>query len=173
MSFVAKFRQAVDSIVQVVKSVLFGSREKVFSVEINGDKDFCGIVKETIFLLKERDLATFECVDKHLELIIQGKTQFLSPLQGGATLTLSKEDVTEGTRTWLACLLSYQAYRTKLYCDHAKHHKRLSGIPKSVYSGDKAWDFMYDCLKKIGGSYDEMKHLSDFVEAGKKNTEPK
>ncbi len=68
-------------------------------------------------------------------------------------------------------LLAYEAYRVKLYQDYLDQVKKAFRVPKSVYSNDKALDFMYECLQKVGGSYEELKHLKDFIEKEQEKVE--
>lgn len=68
-------------------------------------------------------------------------------------------------------LLAYEAYRVKLYQDYLDQVKKAFRVPKLVHSNDKALDFMYECLQKVGGTYEETQHLADFIKEERERVE--
>jgi hypothetical protein len=143
----------------------YGHREIIFSIELTGDRKFCKVVREAILILKEKNQEALIVINEHVGFIIQSsKPSSLCPSETGGMLALLEEREAKGTsKTWLACLLAYEAYRSKMYQEYSVGHKQSFKVPEAVYSGDKAWDFMYECLKKIGGTYEEIQHLANFI----------
>lgn len=154
-----EIRKRLSSVFQVLKYLLHGQKEVISSIEIHGDREFCEVVKEALLLLKGKDPSSFTLADQHLNLIIQSGETLLSPSKWGIALSLEERETKSVSQTWLA----YEGFRAKLAHDYLAQHGRLGKVPQIVYSGEKAWDFMYDSLKKIGGSYEELQHLADFI----------
>lgn len=148
---------------QALRHLLFGHKEKVSSIDIHGDRAFCEAVKQALLLLRESDLSTFNLIDRHLNLIIQSGETLLDSHRDGAALALDGKEAKDASRTWLACLLACKAFQAKLFSVCKTQHKRFSKVPEAAYTGETTWNFMYECLKKIGGSYEEMQHLSEFI----------
>lgn len=165
--FINLLQQCTVNAVRALSHSLYGYREVVFSIEITGDAAFCKSVKGALLYIKQKDYLLFELINRHLKFIIQGRRRIMNPFREGAIVGFEKKEAEGVSPAWLACLLAYEAYRAKLHHDYLAQHKRSLWVPKSVYAGDKAWDFMYTCLEKVGGSFEEKQHLDNFIQQEK------
>ena len=168
-----EIRERVGTAFQVVRNLLFGHKEVISSIEIKGDREFCEGVKKALLLLKEKDYPSFSMVNQNLDLVVQSGKTLLEPGRDVAVLALEGNEAKESTQTWLACLLACYGYQAKLAHSYLHQHKSSFKVPEVVYSGKKAWDFMYECLNRVGGSYEELQHLKDFIEKEREKTESK
>ena len=166
-------RQRVTSVFQVLRNLLFGHKEVISSIEIKGGRDFCQAVKKALLLLNERDAPTFNLVNQHLDLIVQSGKTLLEPGRDVAILGLEEKEAKDSSQSWLACLLACKALQAKLFSDYKTQNTKFSKVPEAAYTGEKTWNFMYECLKRIGASYEELQHLKDFIEKEREKTESK
>lgn len=162
-----EFLRRIQSVHAVIKNAWFAQNTEFKNVQIRGTQSFCWKITESLSVLRDKDSTSFDIVNEHLSLIIQSDTTFLSLGMGGAVLSIEGQEALRSTTTWLASILAYQGFRAKLYNDYKNQHKGLSAVPEDVYSGEKAWDFQYNCLRNIGANYDELEHLSQFVKKQK------
>lgn len=162
------FLQRFSNAAQFLKYVLFGHKEVVSSIKIKGSRNFCKVTQEALLLLREKDSSSFDLTNRYLDLIVQsGWTSFSPSFQNeetGATLALGGKQIKDASKEWLACLLAYYGYCGKLYYDYKKNDKGSFRIPCTISYEKETRDFMYRCLSTIGGSYEELKYLSDFID---------
>lgn len=158
-----EFLRRIGDVFDLIRSGWLSHKETFGQTEIRGSRIFCEKVKAALTLLKEKDAENCDVVNKNLLLIIQGVTTSLSPGMPDSGLMLGKGESFQSSITWLAGLLVYEAYRAQLYKDYKDQHKGVFKIPEDAYSGNKAYEFHYNCLRRIGASYEELEHLSRFI----------
>lgn len=146
-NFLEKLRQMRE----VLKNSFFSYHKEFEDIEIRGEENFCDDIFEALLLLKSKDETSFKYVQK-IVLIVQGSQTILNFGVGGAVLMLNAAEILGNSKTWIAGLLVYEGYRVKLNEEN-----------KGKVSSEEAWQEQYETLKKIGADYEELKHLSDFI----------
>ena len=164
LAFLGTFRRRTSGVFQMIRNLLFGHKDVVSSIEIRGDTEFCEFTKKALLLLKTKCFSSFDLINRHLEFIVEGRGETaLTSEFGGAMLALDGKEVKNMTETWLAALLAYNAFQAKLCHEYKSRHKSVFKVPASIYCGEETWEFMYECFQKVGGSYDELQHLAEFI----------
>lgn len=158
-----ELHRRLRSAFSIIESALFAETKRFCDIEVKGRRKFCEKVIHSLDLLKDKDPANLDLINANFPLIIQSTTTFLSLGLGGAALTLEGEETLKSSDTWLAGLLAYHAYRAQLYSDYKNQHMESHEVPENAYSGDKVSNFHYECLRRIGASYEELEHLSKFI----------
>ncbi|MBI4398067.1 MAG: hypothetical protein HY586_02970 [Candidatus Omnitrophica bacterium] len=165
-----KIIQVIQEAVALVRSFCL-PKATFHQIEIYGDGIFRVQIEQGLSLLYEKDLPAFKIIANHIDCVVESASTRFSSRSKKGMLTIKNGILANASIPWMAAFLAYRGYKAQLYQDYRKEKKEhlFSIVPNEIHSGKHTWDYMYECLRRIGGSYDDMKALERFIEAQKNN----
>ena len=149
--------ERVSSVFYLLTSLFLGKKVEIEGIKIKGSEEFCQSIKEALYLLKEKDPESFSIVKQHVDLFAESSRRAFGYFPGTLiAIALDKKKIISFSITWLASLLVYYARFAQV--KYKQKNKEKTFLLRS------AGDYMYTCLKRIGGSYEELEQVADFLE---------